>query len=224
MKILFRPVIGFACYSVMFLSLFTAAGQEHGFYLKGDLGAAWTCNTELREFFGPVAPGSKVKLDTGVRFGVVGGYHVTDWFAAEFETGSTANSIDSITGATRVDAVLSRVPMLLNARFEWPTKCPVTPYLGGGVGGAVTIIDADPIEIGGTRLRGSEADMVFAYQAFAGLRYKINEHMGVSLEYHYFASGAPEWKADVTSGTASDRFRLGGIESHSVSVAFTYRF
>jgi opacity protein-like surface antigen len=224
MKILFRPVIGFACCSVTSLSLFTAAGQEHGFYLKGDLGAAWTHDPDLKEFFGPVTPGSKVKLDTGARFGAVGGYHVTDWFAAEFETGVTANSIDSITSATRVNAVLSRVPMLLNARFEWPTKCPVTPYLGGGVGGATTIIDADPIVIGGTRLKGSDADVVFAYQAFAGLRYKINEHMGVGVEYHYLASGGPEWKADVTSGTASDRFRLSGIESHSVSVAFTYRF
>src|SRR5688572_3161604 len=104
MKTLFPPVIGLACCTVMWLSLFTAAAQEHGFYVKGDLGAALTHDPDLKEFFGPVAAGSRVKLDTGARFGAVGGYHVTDWFAAEFETGVTANSIDSITDATEVDA------------------------------------------------------------------------------------------------------------------------
>src|SRR5438128_147928 len=106
MTILFRRVVGLASCSLTLLFVLRAVGPVRGFDLECDLGGAWTRDTELKEFFGPVAPVRKVKLDTGARFGVVGGYRLTDWFAAEFETGSTANSIDSITGATRVDAVL----------------------------------------------------------------------------------------------------------------------
>ena len=204
MKTSLRSIVvsAFCCGAA--LTCFTVDGQDSNFYVRGGLGVAWTHDPDLKEFFGPVAPGSKVKLDPGVRFGAVGGYQLTDWFAAEFETGVTANSIDSITGAIKAEAVISRVPLLLNARFEWPSKCPLTPYIGGGVGGATTIIAADPIVIGGTRMKGSDADVVFAYQAFAGLRYKINERMGVSLEYHYFASDAAEWQASSTSGTTSE--------------------
>jgi opacity protein-like surface antigen len=87
------------------------------------------------------------------------------------------------------------------------------------------VLDPERIVIEDTVLRGgADADVVFAWQAFAGLRYRINESMGVSLEYRYFAAGRPTWKADFTVGTMSDRVRFGEAETHAVSVAFEYRF
>src|SRR5436309_468371 len=116
MKNVLKPLRAFAAGTAITLLMTLAArGQNMGFYLKGDLGGNLTQDTELREFFGPVTPGSKVKFDPGVRFGVAAGYHVTDWFAAEGEFGVMANNIRSITDATRVhDAVFSNVPFLVN--------------------------------------------------------------------------------------------------------------
>ncbi|MDB6109671.1 MAG: surface antigen msp4 family protein [Pedosphaera sp.] len=201
-----------------------AQAQETRFYIRADGGGNWTQDTDLKEFFGPVAPGTKVSFDPGVRFGFAGGYDVTDWFAAEAQVGVFANNIKSVTGASRVDATFSNVPFLLNARFQWPNKSLLTPYIGGGVGGSASTLDADHIDLGGTTLHGSQSTAVFAYQAFGGLRFRLNPRMGLSLEYRYFATGEPEWEADSTFGTTSDRLRFGGAQTHAVSLAFDYRF
>jgi opacity protein-like surface antigen len=215
-------LIGFG----MFASLRPGAAQDYWnrFYVKGDLGGNWTESTELKEFFGPVTPGSKVKFDPGVRFGVAAGFRVTDWFSAEAETGVMANNIRSITDADRVRAVFSNVPFMLNVRFQCPKDYCIQPYIGGGIGVSASVLDADRIELNGTRMDGAASDAVFAYQGFAGIRYRINERMGVSLEYHYFGATEPEFEADISFGTASDTARFGRTETHAVSVAFDYKF
>src|SRR5947207_3256132 len=169
-----------------FLPAAKVQAQAHTWYLKGDVGGNVTLDTDLKEFFGEVTPGSKVKFDPGVRVGVAAGYFLTDWFAAEGEIGVLANNISSITEAERVDAVYSNVPFLINARFQCPHNGRIAPYFGGGVGGSVATLDADHIRLNDTRLDGAMSDVVFAYQAFAGVRFKITENMGLSVEYRYF--------------------------------------
>jgi OOP family OmpA-OmpF porin len=208
----------------LFLCAQAVSAQESKFYIRSDAGGAVTLDTQLKEFFGPVAPGTKVSFDPGVRFGVAGGYDVTDWFAAEAQVGVFANDIKSITGASRVDATFLNVPFLLNARFQCPNRSLLTPYFGGGVGGSASTLDVDHIDLGGTTLHGTQSTAVFAYQAFGGLRCRLNDRMGLSVEYRYFATTNPEWKADVTFGTPTDRVRFGGAQTHAVSLAFDFRF
>src|ERR1041385_4744103 len=174
------------CGALGLFAALPAHAQLSRLYVKADLGGNLTMDTEIKEFFGePLTPGGKVKFDPGPRFGIAAGYHVTDWFAPEVETGVFANSIRSITDASRVDAVFSNVPLLGNLRFECPFWDMVKPYFGGGAGASFPVIDSDRIIIGTTRMRGSDADAVFAYQAFGGLRFKLNEQMGLSIEYRY---------------------------------------
>src|SRR5689334_834083 len=89
-----------AAVCIALTSVSSALAQTRGFYIKGDVGGNVTQDIDLKEFFGPVAPGSKVKMDAGIRAGVTGGYQVCDWFAAEAELGVMENTINSITGAT----------------------------------------------------------------------------------------------------------------------------
>jgi len=202
-----------------------AWSQGTKFYIKTDVGGNLTQDTDLREFFGPVAPGTKVKFDPGFRAGLTGGYQLTDWFAGEVEIGFVENRIDSITGADRVhDAWFANVPFLLNGRLQYPNSSPLTPYIGAGVGFSQALIDVEQLEIGGTSLHGNLYDTVFAYQAFAGLRYKINDQMGLSIEYRYFDADGANWQADTTSGTISDTMRFGRTQTHAFSVAFDFRF
>jgi opacity protein-like surface antigen len=163
-------------------------------------------------------------LNPGFRAGIQGGYQFCEWFAAEGELGFMANAVDSITGATRVhDASFANVPFLVNLRLQLPTRCPFTPYIGGGAGFSETIFDVGTIELNGIEMHGSDADTVFAYQGFAGLRYAINARMGLSVEYRYFAADPGEWHGD-TFNTASDRLRFGRSQTHAFSIAFDYHF
>ncbi|HXS69693.1 MAG TPA: outer membrane beta-barrel protein [Candidatus Polarisedimenticolia bacterium] len=200
--------------------------QNSKFYMGADAGGLLTGDTRVKEFFGPVGPGTKVKLDPGARFGVNFGYKITDWFSVEGETGLNINSIKSITGADiNGDANLSNIPFLGNVRLQIPHgKFPVTPYIGGGAGVSASVIGIQHhIELNGVDVHGSDADAVWAYQAFAGLRYAINDHMGIGVEYHYFATTGPTWTAD-SQGTASDRMKFLGVQSHAISVAFDVNF
>ena len=115
---------------------------QPGLYVRGDLGGNLTQSTGLKEFFGPVNPGSRVEFDPGVRFGVAVGYQFTDWFSLEGQTGFMANNISSITDATRLDAQYANVPFLANVRLQLPCHCRVTPYIGAGAGGSTTILDS----------------------------------------------------------------------------------
>src|SRR5205807_6447818 len=91
MKKTFRSML-LACGSLALLSGSTAPAQQYPWYLKADLGGNVTLDTNLKEFFGEVTPGSKVKFDPGVRVGFAGGYSLTDWFAAEGEIGTRATN------------------------------------------------------------------------------------------------------------------------------------
>jgi opacity protein-like surface antigen len=203
----------------------SAWSQGTRFYVKADAGGNLTQDADLKEFFGPIAPGSQVKFDPGFRGGLTGGYQFTDWFAGEAEVGFMENQINSITAADRIhDAWFANVPFLVNGKLQYPNSSPLTPYIGGGVGFSEAIIDVGHIDIGGTSLHGRMNDTVFAYQGFAGLRYRLNDQMGLSLEYHYFAAEGANWQADFTSGAASDRMRMGRTQTHAISVAFDFRF
>ncbi|HET7624483.1 MAG TPA: outer membrane beta-barrel protein [Verrucomicrobiae bacterium] len=223
MKNQFQSLLFLTVPTIAALSLTTARAQDSRFYVKADAGGQLTLDTHLKEFFGEPVGSAQVKFDPGARVGFVGGYQITDWFSAEGETGVMANNISSI-GRGSVDATFANVPFLLNARFQCPGKCRLTPYFGGGVGGAASVLDADHITFGGTRMHGSDSTAVFAYQAFAGLSYKLNEQMALSLEYHYFATSGADWEADRTFGTGTDHLKFAGTETHAVSIAFTFRF
>ena len=111
--------------SVALLSLcaLSASGQGAPFYIKPDIGGNITVDSDLKEFFGPVAPGTKVKFDPGFRAGLAGGYFFTDWFALEGEAGFIENQISSITGADRVhDAWFANIPFLVNGKLQLPNS------------------------------------------------------------------------------------------------------
>lgn len=227
MKTKFQHPIAPIMFLVLLLPFAAAQAQQQGrAYFDGDIGGSIMPDADFKEYFGnSIASGSKVAFDPGFRMGLRGGYGLTDWFAAEFETGLMFNSIDSIGGATEADAWLSQIPCLVNARFQLSRFDKLTPYFGVGVGFSVNTLDADDIVYNGGWLEGTMSTVVFAYQGFAGLRYMINDQMGLSVEYRYFATTESEWEAEVIVGPAgSDNISFGRIQSHVFSIAFHFRF
>ncbi len=204
-----------------------AAFGQTGLYVKADVGGNVTEDVELREFFGPVAPGTKLELDPGFRAGFSVGYQLTDFFAPEAEIGYLGNRVNFVSGADLVhDTWFYNVPFFVNAKFQIPRmgRCPVTPYAGAGVGFSETVFDIGHIDLNGIHVNGSDSAAVFAWQAFAGLRFAINNNMGICVEYHYFYADPASWHAEFASFTPSDRISLGPTHSHAASVAFEFRF
>jgi len=223
---MFRMACGVAV-GVSFLTLSPLTGHcgTSGLYFKADAGGNVTEDIKLLEFFGPVAPGSKIKLDPGFRFGVTAGYDVCDWFGFEGELGVFANKISGITAATQVqDAYFENLPFLVNAKLHLPYWYRLSPYIGAGVGGSASVLDVDHVTINDVTLHGNDSEVVFAWQALAGLRFMITKNMGVSVEYRYFVADGARWTADDAFGTANDQARFGHSYTHSASVSFDWRF
>ena len=215
-----NPLLAMAALGGITLLTSTATAQTTGFYLGGGVGPSLTESTSLREFNGPVS-GTRVKFDPGFQFRFTAGYHITPWLATELETGVNYNGIKSITGATEARGSLVNAPLLANLVVQCPsTKCRLTPYIGGGLGGSSAVLDAHDITINGLTLSGTQSDGVFAYHGFAGLRYHIDNHMSVSLAYRFFGTTAPTWEADFGPGRAA----FGDNQTHSVTASFTYDF
>jgi opacity protein-like surface antigen len=211
--------------SVMVMAGTTAAqNAPTGFYVKGDIGMSFVQDTELEAFFDENVDGIELEFDPGLRLGAAVGYQVTDWFSPEIEFGAMMNEIESAGPGSRVDAMFSNLPLLLNAKFQLPNKSIVTPYAALGVGMSTMVLDADYMEIGATSLDGSDADAVFTWQALAGLRFALSDNMGLSLEYRYVASDEPEWEADFAPEFASNSVRFGETETHAISISFDFRF
>src|SRR5207302_621789 len=142
---------------------------------------------------------------------------LNEYFAAEAQLGGFLN-----TESRAQDTLLANVPLLFNLKIQYPNRSRWMPYVGGGVGLAAAILDANtaiaPSASTFLRIRGTEVDAVLAYQGLAGLGYELNERTELALEYRYFAIEEPGWGFGVIS------LKANRIETHAISAKFTYRF
>ena len=215
-----------ACSALLFLGSHCGLAQDSGFYVKGDAGGNWTEDVELREFFGARLPGdAQLKLNPGFRFGLGGGYWFADWFALEGEIGVYENGVDTVSGASEVhNGYFGNVPFLVNAKLQLPTRSRFSPYLGAGVGFSETFFSFDDLTIGNVSLHGSDVGIVFAWQAFAGLRYALDRRLSLCVEYRFFAADPSSFDAEDATGTTSSHLSFGRTETQSVSIAVNFKF
>ena len=194
------------------------------FYFRLDTGPAFTQDTDVKHFLNP-SRGLDVEFDTGWHLGGSGGYQFTDWLAAELQTGITAATIDRFSsGGIRVhDSSYSNIPLLANVVLQYPCHCGFTPFAGGGVGPSFSILNADDIVASGSVIDGADTDVVFAYQLFAGLRYRLNERMELGAMYKYFVADGADWDVDVFLGPDSS-IEFDDTQTHIVAFTFNVRF
>jgi opacity protein-like surface antigen len=158
-----------------------------------------------------------VSYDTGVALDAAAGYAFNQYFGLDFETGYIWAQLNNIPGYTVNNSSIGNVPFLANATLSLPIPhTPVVPYIGAGVGGADSIFDAHSFgnNVAPTQTAyGNESDVVFAYQAFAGLRFALGPHVSLGLGYKYFATGNPTF--DYPPGPDLD-VSFKGVRTHSV--------
>lgn len=197
-----------------------AQDWAHRGYINFDGGPFWMMDTTVKDVFGPVPAGSEMSFETGGRFGITFGYHVTDWFSGEFETAFLANGVKHLDYAQSFDANVFTVPLMLNARFQLPTHTRFVPYIGGGLGGMSSVLDVDHLDYLGSSFSGSASDIVFAAQAIAGFQVAISQHVGMGLEYRFLYATGPQYEVDWGWywNVYSDHIELGDMIIHMASI------
>lgn len=196
-------------------------GHSQGFYLNANAGVSLADKVNLRQFLVPTR-GAKIDLDPGPRLSVAGGYNFNDYLGVQLETGFIYNNVKSVTGGGSIDASLSHVPMLADfvVRYDKP-DCKWVPYAGAGAGGDVSVIGLDHVSApNGAVVDGSAGTVVFAWQAFAGARYKFNQNMSIGGGYKFFSASGASWDVHHTSG----EIKTGTAGIHSFGVDFSMKF
>ncbi len=190
---------------------------SQNFYFGADAGVALAEDVDLRHFVVSTR-GSKLKLNAGPRLTLAGGYHLNDYVGFQLESGLISNEIKGSDG----DMAISHVPILADVvlRYDKP-DCSWIPYAGAGAGGAASIVFLDHVRApDGTVVDGSGSTMVFAWQAFAGLRYTLNSTMSLGGGYKFFSAEGASW--DVERGAGD--IETGTAHVHSLVVDFTMKF
>jgi opacity protein-like surface antigen len=191
-----------------------------GPYFRVGVGPSFFQNGQLNYFGGPFS--ARVQYNAEFASDVALGYAFNPYVATDFELGFIGAGINNVDAADFYthNAYLYSFPFLANVILSYPIpRSIVTPYIGVGVGGANDIFDAGN-NFGG-EVYGSENDVVFAWQAFAGLRFQLNPWMSLGIGYKYFATGSQTF-----SYPPYPNFDVGfdGVRTHSVLFTFQMNF
>lgn len=196
-----------------------------GPYFRMGVGPTFFQDSELKSFnvSGSGFPGAPVSYDVGVTFNGAFGWSFNRYIGIDFESGYTWGRMNSAQNYTVNNSNMGNVPFLGNVTLSLPIRhTNVVPYIGGGAGGSDAIFDAHNFTYNNSILSpfvdGTASDVVFAYQAFAGVRFMLGQGISVGLGYRYFATGNPTF----SGGGASTEFQ--GVRTHSVLFTFQANF
>jgi opacity protein-like surface antigen len=191
-----------------------------GPYIRADIGPSFFENGRLTRFGGPVS--SPVEYDTGLAADLALGWDFSQYVGADFELGYVGARINNVPGFFSDDSHIANVPFLANVTLSLPLpNCNVVPYVGVGAGGTDVIFDTNEFGNGATTVFGSEDDVVFAWQAVAGLRFKLNGNISLGLGYKYFATGKPSFSYPPAPNFPVD---FKGARTHSILFTFLLKF
>ncbi|MGH7939531.1 MAG: outer membrane protein [Limisphaerales bacterium] len=231
---------------IVVVSLFTAslacaqyywnAPEGAGPYFRGGIGPTIFQGSMIKGFYSPAdssvayngvnGPAGKVNYDVGVSLDGAFGWAFNKYLGVDFDTGYVWGRMN---GAENYDAngsTMANVPFLANLTLSLPIPhSNIVPYIGGGAGGADSIFDAHHFTYPGTGdyVAGNESDVVFACQAFAGVRFMINPNVSIGIGYQFMATGNPSF-------TYSSYFlpplnaEFQGVRTHSILLTLQAKF
>jgi opacity protein-like surface antigen len=195
-----------------------------GPYFRMGVGPTFFQDSELKSFFvsGLGFPSAQVNYNVGFTFNGAFGWSFNRYIGVDFETGYTWASMNSAQNYTVNNSNMGNVPFLGNVTLSLPIpRTNVVPYISGGAGGSDAIFDAHDFTYNSPSqpfVDGTASDVVFAWQASAGVRFMLGQGISVGVGYRYFATGNPTF----SGGGASTEFQ--GVRTHSVLFTFQANF
>ncbi len=195
-----------------------------GPYFRMGVGPTVFQDSQLKDFavFNFNGPSARINYDVGVTFNGAFGWSFNRYIGVDFESGYTWGRMNSGQNYQVNNSNMGNVPFLGNVTLSLPIRhTNVVPYIGGGAGGSDSIFDAHNFTYNGAGfpfVDGTASDVVFAYQAFAGVRFMLGPSVSLGVGYRYFATGNPTF----SGGGASTEFQ--GVRTHSVLFTFQANF
>lgn len=147
----------------------------------------------------PLAP--LVPVGPGVANAPVGGTYA---FAADFATNFTASD----------EGKVQTWALMANAWWDFRNDSDFTPYIGGGVGYAISKFDGGAVYDG--------VDGNFAWQMGVGVDVKISEETSLGVGYRYFDAGNVELTLPTPSGASTTMDQ--DVRGSSVLLQLTHSF
>ena len=189
------PIIGFLLAVLAGAVASIAWAGDHGNYAALAGGANLAGDASLT--------GSGVDSEAGFNAGWVGaaafGHLHRTRVRAEVEIAARGNGVGALAGSGGGSGRVRVWSLMVNGAYDIDTATPFTPYLGGGIGVASVEVDA-LMPIAGSKVADSAT--VFAYQAIAGLGYRLADRLHLFGDYRYFATSEAGLRTD--GGTAID--------------------
>lgn len=115
--------------------------------------------------------------DMGYRLTATAGYQFNPNWGLELDTGYMRNTYSQSRSALQRDNPLEQVPLVINGIYSFTNWSRVEPYLGLGVGALFMKFSESS---------GGDAAVSFK----SGVRYLVNERIGLGADYTFFMLGA----------------------------------
>jgi opacity protein-like surface antigen len=200
-------------------------GPMEGFGFRSNVGVAFQQAQTGRVLERNVY--QSVTFQPGIRFDIEPFYNVTDWFSVGVETALIYNQIHSLQlnnstfysgGKSMGNGSLYQVPILANARFQFPSEGPFRGFFGGGVGG---VWDYSTLSLGGNNLTSYQWN--YAFQLVAGFSYNVAPGLDLETSFKTLCTPNPLAQAN-TVGSPFGSEQVNAAYSYAAEVGLVWRF
>ncbi len=189
-------------------TILTAPPAHAQWYVSGNVGAAILQDAEVTDTFTGGSVTGDVEFDTG--YGASGALgHAWGPFRLEGEISYRKNDLDKVNvtsltvagvvftglGSASLGGDVSSLGFMANGYYDFDTGGPWVPFVGACIGGARLNIDIT--SVAGIATVYDQSDMVFAYQAGAGIGYKFTPKIMATLSYRFFVTSDPTFNDGV---------------------------
>jgi opacity protein-like surface antigen len=173
----------------------------------------------------------EMDIDPGLTMSFGLTYHATPWLRIGPEFVMNMNTVDDIGDLDpHQTTTLFQMPMMLNAIFEPTLDSPFRPFIGAGAGGSLSVLNSSIYYRDYWYYyeydAGSDTDFVFAWQAFAGLRWQMNERFALGLQYRYVWTDQQEWDFTRIGRWYDEEFPIAtdSYGTHCITLLFSASF
>lgn len=155
-----------------------AQSRPQNLYLSGNIGFGIRSDSKLS--------GASGKFDNDPAFVINGaiGMQLRQNIRVEGEIGYHLNGADRTSNGQEFN--FSVLSFMGNAYFDIPTKSPLTPYVGAGLGLGLAGGSEDTFDT-------SDSDVVGVVQLMAGVGYDISPRATLTFGYRYFTTTDPDF-------------------------------
>ena len=194
--------------------------RDDSWYIEADAGGVI-----VEDMQNLVSPGfgtldTKVGYDVGGIIGYdFGGFRLeaeTSYRRAKIEAFNVSSATTFTTASSSLAGNVSALSFMVNGLLDFGADDSLQGFVGGGAGvGRVKLI-ADAT---GTTFDFNDSDTGFAWQALAGIRYPVTDHVDIGMKYRLYNQDNVNLVSTGTRPPTDTRFR-----SHSMMLTLGYNF